>query len=293
MKMRTAVPLVLLGIIGWLATSEALQGRREGQLKALEEPFVGVTSDGKPVPGLYEIHSSGVSTEPVKQAADAFLAGLTDVQRSATTFSVDSTEWRDWHNVHRAPREGVSFGEMSPDQRELALSLFAASLSAKGLQKTKNVMRLNEYLAELVGKHDEYGEEFYFVTVMGEPSTTKPWGWQLDGHHLVINYFVLGDQVVLSPSFMGSEPVVGAGEFAGIAVMQDEQDKGPCVDGGARRGAASERDAGRGEDPQQHVGGGVQRQPRARLRWPACVGDERCTEATSRRRDRGVRGQHG
>ena len=41
---------------------------------------------------------------------------------------------------------------------------------------------------------------------MGMPSATEPWGWQLDGHHLVINYFVLGDQVVMTPAFMGAEP---------------------------------------------------------------------------------------
>ena len=43
---------------------------------------------------------------------------------------------------------------------------------------------------------------------MGTPSATEPWGWQFDGHHAVINYFVLGDQVVMSPHFAGSEPVI-------------------------------------------------------------------------------------
>ena len=62
---------------------------------------------------------------------------------------------------------------------------------------------------------------------MGEPSATKPWGWQLDGHHVVINYFVLGDQVVMSPVFMGSEPVKAeGGQFKGAEVCQTEQDKG-------------------------------------------------------------------
>jgi hypothetical protein len=62
---------------------------------------------------------------------------------------------------------------------------------------------------------------------MGEPSTTQPWGWQLDGHHLVINYFVLRDQVVMTPTFMGSEPVrAEAGRYAGTVVLQDEQNKG-------------------------------------------------------------------
>jgi hypothetical protein len=225
LKIRLIIPCLFLAT-SWLATTEALQNRRERQLAALAEPFVGVTTDGTPMSGLYPIRSTGVSTEPVREAAERFLEGLSETQRHRTRFPLDSAEWRDWHNVHRAPREGVSFGDMDVRQRQLAVNLFAASLSAKGLQKTRNVMKLNEHLAELVGKHDEYGEEFYFVTVMGEPSATEPWGWQLDGHHLVINYFVLGDQVVMSPSFMGSEPVIGSGKYEGIMVMQDEQDKG-------------------------------------------------------------------
>ena len=28
----------------------------------------------------------------------------------------------------------------------------------------------------------------YHGTVMGRPSATEPWGWQLDGHHAIINY---------------------------------------------------------------------------------------------------------
>ena len=35
---------------------------------------------------------------------------------------------------------------------------------------------------------------------MGAPSATEPWGWQWDGHHLIINYFVLGDQIVVTPT---------------------------------------------------------------------------------------------
>ena len=62
---------------------------------------------------------------------------------------------------------------------------------------------------------------------MGEPSDTQPWGWQLDGHHVVINYFILGDQVVMSPVFMGSEPIEAkGGKFKGTIVCQEEQDKG-------------------------------------------------------------------
>ena len=70
-------------------------------------------------------------------------------------------------------------------------------------------MRLNHTLGELNDNNfDEYGEWRYHITVMGTPSATEPWGWQLDGHHAIINYFVLGDQVVMTPFFAGSEPVI-------------------------------------------------------------------------------------
>ena len=63
-------------------------------------------------------------------------------------------------------------------------------------------MRLDHTLGELSGDNfDEYGEWLYSITIMGDPSVSKPWGWQIDGHHLIINYFVLADQVVMSPSF--------------------------------------------------------------------------------------------
>ncbi|WP_461508315.1 DUF3500 domain-containing protein [Rhodopirellula baltica] len=201
-------------------------GGRRGA-PTVDEPFVGITtSDGKQK-GLFTIESTGVSTEPVRVAADAFLAGLTDQQRQRTVFPVDDTEWRKWDNRHSPKRQGVGFDEMTEDQRTLAFEMLQQSLSAKGLKKTKDIMKLNGTLGELAKKPQEYNEWLYWITVMGKPSESEPWGWQLDGHHVVINYFVLGDQVVMSPVFMGSEPVEAKqGKFAGTIVMQDEQDKG-------------------------------------------------------------------
>ncbi len=70
-------------------------------------------------------------------------------------------------------------------------------------------MRLNHTLGELNNNDfEEYGEWLYWITIMGKPSGKEPWGWQLDGHHLIVNYFVLGDQVVMTPPFVGSEPVI-------------------------------------------------------------------------------------
>lgn len=196
--------------------------------QALDEPFVGVTTDGEPQPDLFAIRSTGVSTEPVVAAADAFLDSLSDAERHATTFPVDDVEWRKWANQHIYRRDGLSFEAMTSDQRESAFALLGAALSARGLELSRDIMRLNETLAELNNdNHVDYGEWKYHLSVLGEPSTDTPWGWQLDGHHLNLNYFVLGDQVVLSPAFWGSEPVIAhAGKYQGTRIMADEQDAG-------------------------------------------------------------------
>jgi hypothetical protein len=176
---------------------------------------------------LFAIRQTGVSTAPARQAAEKFLASLTAEQRTKTTYPVDDSEWRRWNNVHRAVRQGVNFREMSEAQRAVAFDLLKASLSARGLEQSRNIMKLNGYVAEVQNNFAEYGEDLYHLTVMGTPSTSEPWGWQLEGHHLTINYFILRDQVVMTPTFMGSEPVsVAEGKYAGVSVLQLEQDKG-------------------------------------------------------------------
>jgi hypothetical protein len=191
------------------------------------DAFKGVTTDGVVRPGLYSIKSTGVTTKPVMDAANQFIASLTPEQRSSTTFPVDAEEWRRWNNVHRAARAGMAFKDMTEVQQARALDLLRAALSARGLELTRNVMRLNHTIAEITNNFTEYGEGLYNFTLMGEPSAKEPWGWQLEGHHLIINYFVLGDQVVMSPAFWGSEPVVAeSGKYKGVSVLQDEQSRG-------------------------------------------------------------------
>ncbi len=193
--------------------------------RGLAEPFRGITTDGNVQPGLFEIRSTGISTAPVSAAASAFLATLNADQRERISFGIDDDEWRKWANQHIYYRDGISFEEMTPVQREAALALLGESLSARGLALSQDIMHLNTTLGELNGDNFvEYGEGKYWLSIMGTPSTTEPWGWQLDGHHLDLNYFVLGDQVVMTPAFWGSEPAVAAsGAYAGTAIMEDEQ----------------------------------------------------------------------
>lgn len=201
---------------------------RQIDARLADDPYVGIHGSSGIQRGLYRIESTGVSTEPVRMAAEAFLASLTEDQRARTTFPVDDDEWRKWMNQHFYVRQGVGFDEMDEAQREAAFGLMRASLSADGLKLSRDIMNLNRTLGELNGDNfAEYNEWLYWITVMGEPSADQPWGWQVDGHHLIINYFVLGDQVVMTPLFVGSEPVIAeSGKFKGTAIMQREQDQG-------------------------------------------------------------------
>jgi hypothetical protein len=195
---------------------------------AVAEPFRGITADGQVEPGLYPIQATGVSTRPIQDAAEAFLASLDATRRNQAVFSIDSDAWRRWSNIHvYTMRHGVSLEDLDAAQRERALALLRESLSAEGHATARDVMRLNETIAEITGRTDEYGEWLYWVSLFGTPSATEPWGWQIDGHHLIVNCFVLGSQVVMTPMFMGSEPTVAdAGIYAGTRVFDAEEREG-------------------------------------------------------------------
>ena len=215
-----------------------------GLAEAIGQPFRGVaTSDGV-VKGLFPLKSTGASTASIVSAASSFLGTLNTAELSRTQYAVDDPEWRNWSNVDVGifSRHGVSLEEMSEQQKTAAWNLLRASLSAEGVAQTQDIMKTEQSLLELNGEPIRYGEEKYYFTVMGNPSTTEPWGWQLDGHHLIINFFVLGDQVVMTPAFWGGEPVISEqGKYAGNSIMQDEQNVGlafmQSLDAAQRSGA--------------------------------------------------------
>jgi hypothetical protein len=208
-------------------TAELYRQMSERYEKEGLDPFKGITTDGNDLPGIFEIKPTGVSTEPVRNAAERFIATLTPLQLSRTMYPVDDVEWRKWMNQHFYPRQGVCFSEMTPEQRDAAFGLMSTALSAKGFELTRNIMKLNETLAELSGDHDFLGEWIYFIQFYGKPSATEPWGWKLEGHHAIVNYFVLGDQVVMTPLFVGSEPVrAPSGKYKGLEILQQEQSGG-------------------------------------------------------------------
>jgi hypothetical protein len=201
---------------------------RESNEQRVREPFKGITTDGTIVPDLFPLQQTGISTEPIRRAALGFLDALTPAQRQQASFEVTSDAWRRWWNIHPyLMRHGVQLEDLDNHQREAALRLVESTLSASGFRTARDVMRLNHTVGEITGSWTEYGEWVYFISVFGEPSEREPWGWQIDGHHLIVNCFVLGDQISITPMFLGSEPVVAeTGIYKGTSVLQTEQNEG-------------------------------------------------------------------
>lgn len=197
-------------------------------LQALEEPFRGVTTDGDVVDGLFQLSPTGISSQPIVDAASAFLAGLSAEARRHATLPMDSRAWREWCNIHPfLIRHGICLHYLEPAAREAALAMLRASLGERGYALACGVMHLNEHLRELTGRPDEYGPWYYWLTIFGDPSTEQPWGWQIDGHHLNINCVLCGDELVLTPAFLGSEPVAAlSGKHAGLRVLAEEEEGG-------------------------------------------------------------------
>jgi hypothetical protein len=233
--------LQIINVLFLLVGMQVIQANAQPTLEALRERFAKMENENlnKPYEGivtskgiekaLFSIHSTGVTTKPVKNAAETFLKSLTKLQLAKIQFKIEDMEWQKWANMDNGlyQRQGVSIKEMSQEQRTLAFQLMQKALSAKGLQLSKDIMKTDQTLRELNNDDPIYDEELYFFTVMGTPSMTEPWGWQIDGHHLVINYFILGDQVVMTPVFMGGEPIITtSGKYNGNAIFQDEQNIG-------------------------------------------------------------------
>lgn len=196
---------------------------------AQAQGFKGVTADGVlAASDLFPLFKTGVSVQPIVGAVRAFMSLLTDAQRKSVSFDIGSPLWRSWQNMHVFLfRHGLLLDELSEAQREAALNVLRATLSASGYEGARDVMRLNHHAGEITGRADEFGEWYYWISIFGQPSDSAPWGWQIDGHHLIINCFILGDQLVMTPEFRGSEPNIAAsGKYAGTRVFRDEEARG-------------------------------------------------------------------
>jgi Protein of unknown function (DUF3500) len=197
---------------------------------AFEEPFVGITTDGTVRRDVYDYDAQGRSTQPIVDAACAFLDSLDEPdQRSYALQPFDSPDRRRWVNAffHWMP-PGLYLDDTGPAQRDAALEVIRASVSPQGFEEIRAVMASNQALGDFVNYWTDTLREYAYVfTIFGEPSTHTPWMWQIMGHHLDLHCTVLGDRLVFAPQFMATEMAeLDVGPYAGRKLFDEQERRG-------------------------------------------------------------------
>ena len=124
-------------------------------------------------------------------------------------------------------RKGVRFDALKPHQQHLAFGLLGTGLTQKGLMTATQIMTLEEILRSRGGDPKVRNTEKYNIAIFGSPSPTKPWGWRFEGHHLSLNFSLLGDKVVGLPAFYGTNPAeLKKGPLKGMRPLGEIEDAG-------------------------------------------------------------------
>lgn len=182
-----------------------------------------------------------VAAEPLANActtaAEHFLDDLSAAQRTLATSAFAGEPRRTWAyfpNVAQLAvrNEGVKLADMSASQRVAAHRLIECGLSSQGYQKAAGIIRLDDILGQTDlyrelsnSENPPVGSQNYWLAVFGEPGA-ELWGWQLEGHHLGLNFTVIDGEIVYAPAFMGADPLeVPDGSYAGWRLLGHEIDK--------------------------------------------------------------------
>ena len=170
----------------------------------------------------------GRARSRLADAARAYVATLDPAQRERGVLPFDAANRRDWHFVPRE-RQGLKLADLGEEQKRRLHALGGLALSARGLERVRGIVELESILAELEGAPGKPNPNRdpgrYCVTVFGTPGEGA-WGWRFEGHHLALNFTVIGDELVATtPWFLGANPArVASGPRAGFAVLGREEE---------------------------------------------------------------------
>ena len=171
--------------------------------------------------------ASGEDATPgIVSAANAFLATLSTDEKSTVLFDwSDTAQKTRWSNLPPGlyERDGLMVGNLSTEQVNAFLAVMQATLSTEGYQRVVAEWTADEQLAAQGGGN--YGKQYYFIAIIGEPSETDPWQWQFGGHHVTVNATIAGADISLTPSFIGAQPATYDDSGTTVRPLGDIEDE--------------------------------------------------------------------
>jgi hypothetical protein len=164
-------------------------------------------------------------------AARAFLGAVSGEQQSVLNpgfddFDLESPR-RQWTYLPELERPGLPLRGMPDAQRKLAHELVTASVSMEGYAKVVSIMAMEHVrraltLASAPAIAHLFDPERYCFRIFGDPGGNAPWGWQLAGHHVSLNFTVAGDYVSPTPCMLGSVPA----SYGALSPLEHEETEG-------------------------------------------------------------------
>ena len=187
------------------------------------------TPPASPAPDL--LASPGATD--VVDAADAFLATLTEEQRATAQIGLKpefAVRWTNFPGDNR--RNGIFFHQMKPEQAQAALKVARAALGEEGFARFQEVRASDDEFAKGRGGRGpggpaqkkaggdpvqkkggpgggaQFGSGHYMIAFLGKPSKTTPWLLQLGGHHLAFNIYYKATAGASTPYHVAAQPTV-------------------------------------------------------------------------------------
>ena len=165
-------------------------------------------------------------------AVNAMLATLTPAQRQGALFAFeDQAQRQRWSNLPTGifERRGIRLGDLAPAQLEAVHGVLRAILSEQGYRKVVEIMAGDEHLRSTGtgggGGRLQFGEDEFYLSILGQPSATQPWMIQFGGHHLAINLTMVGQGSSMTPSLPATQPAVFTLDGRIVRPLGDEYDK--------------------------------------------------------------------
>jgi len=162
-------------------------------------------------------------------AAISFLESLDRAQREKTVLPFDDGSKSRWHYLPAATwsRPGISLKELNDEQEALLFKLLKASLSESGYWKTKQIIDLEDILAEMGGDPDYRDPEKYHAVIYGNPEDQDIWAWSFEGHHISLNFTITQTGISMAPRFLGANPAtIPHGDRKGHRTLESEEELG-------------------------------------------------------------------
>lgn len=154
--------------------------------------------------------SADADVEALRQTMITFRASLSDDLLVQAQNCLDSERFYLWHNTPAGgTRHGITYGDLNSEQLNLFKELLQQFLSGDGYQKLDEITFLAEGLLS-EDNANTWSPDYYSIDMFGDPENTGSWGFQVDGHHAVLNFLVHGDAVSIVPAFWASEPAIGS-----------------------------------------------------------------------------------